>query len=44
MGGEALGSDKAGPRSIGECQGREAGRSGWIVGNTFIEEVGGSMG
>jgi len=28
MGGEALGPAKAGPPSVGECQGREAGNEG----------------
>jgi len=30
MGGEALGPAKAGPPSVGECQGGEAGRAGWV--------------
>jgi len=30
MGGEALGPVKAGPPSVGECQGRKAERGGWM--------------
>jgi len=32
MGGEALGLVKARCPSVGECQGREAGGSGWMGG------------
>jgi len=35
VGGEALGLGKARCPSVGECQGREAGGSGW--GSTLIE-------
>jgi len=32
MGGEALSPAKTGSPSVGECQGREAGRGGWLDG------------
>ena len=42
MGGEALGHVKAQCPTVGECQGREAGVSGWGI--TLIETGGGGVG
>jgi len=38
VGGEALGPDKTRPPSVGECQGREAGRGGWSGGVTPLKK------
>jgi len=36
MGVEALGSVKAQCPSVGECQGREVGDSGWVGGGAHL--------
>jgi hypothetical protein len=41
MGGEALGLGKAQCSSVGECQGREVGVSGWVGEHPFRSREGG---
>jgi len=40
MGGEALGPAKVRCPSVGKCQGREAGRGGWVGGETPSKKQG----